>query len=442
MSDGGKLGVMENRPNMAPVGAATPSTATSATAPVMPDGAMTTPSNKHLQIKVRNPRDLFSILPYALGYQPEESILVICLREQGGLGMIARTSLVDLEDNKCCVELSKMVAHSAAADNTGRAFVVVYCRATDEFTLHGYKKQAKQFAHALKPIPVETWIINSEVFYRIDCEEHGCCPPGGFPVSDLAETEASAALVYRGYAPSRNRDDYLRLPQPAPGNVEAANLAASRFASEKRRNTAPITWRQKAFITWQNAVELTAQDKAIPPKVLGVLGAALTDTTMRDAVLLSCLPDGAITANEIIENAKAAHQTAADLMARVVGDDELVPIAPDHQLIRNAAIVLEAVAAHATELRQPGPLTLLAFLAWWGGDGTRANARVRQALAITKDYQLASTLAAAIENRLLPGWIRQRGSSGSGASGRGASAPLAVGAASGEAKPAPAQAAA
>jgi len=367
-------------------------------------------NGEYTQIKVKSPRDLFSIIPYALGYQPQESLLVICIRQAGGLGMIARSSLSDLTNRKCCLEIGKMIARNAKDDDTARAFIIIYCQATDEFTLHGYKKQAKLFADALGNVPTETWIINAASYYRVDCDGNDCCPTGGFPVSELENTEASAALVFRGYAPARSREDYLRLPNPPEGESKAAQLAEKRFAATRGRITEIQTWRQKAFATWQNALELVADSKTLSAKVLGVIGAALTDTTMRDAVLLSCLPDGLAAAKQVIEKNGTAQQTASDLLAGVVGDDDSsdAPIPPPKLLIRDATTVLEAVAAHASEPSKPGTLTLLAFLAWWTGDGTRANTRVKQALAISPDYPLAVTLAEAVENHLQPGWIRSR----------------------------------
>jgi len=365
------------------------------------------------QIKVKNPRDLFSIVPYALGYQPEESILVICIREAGGLGMIARTSLSDLRDPECCIQIGQMVARSATDDATARAFIVVYCQANDEFTLHGYKKQAKFFADHLRHIPTETWVITTKRYYRVDCQGEGCCPAEGFPIEELANTEASAALVYRGYAPARSREEYLKLPEPAPAATRAATLAGNKFNTEISKVE---TWRQRAFATWQNALEmvgqtpLSGQAKQLPPKVLGVLATALTDTTMRDAVLLSCLPGGLVTALEVVQNTESAQHTASELLAGVVGGDdhELPPIPPPQLHLRKATIVLEAVAAHANPRGKAGPLALLAFLAWWAGDGTRANTRARQALEAQPNYQLAVILAEAIESHLQPSWIRSR----------------------------------
>lgn len=359
------------------------------------------------QIKIRSPRDLFSVVPYALGYQPEESILVVCIRRNGGLGLIARTSLSDLKDRQCCVEVGEMVAQSARRDEAGRAFIVIYCAATDEFTLHGYKKLAQGFVTALADVPCETWVINAERYYRVDCDGFGCCPPGGRPVSELLDTEASAALVYRGYAPARSREQYLHIPEPTEPASVAAHRAEKRFATEQHKTPATNTWRCKAFTTWQKALALTEHGKQVPPTTLGLLGAALTDTTMRDAVLLSCLPGGLAAARNIVENPGTAQLAASQLLGRVVGDDdELAPIPPPQLALHKATHLLEAIAGHVSERSKPGPLSLLAFLAWWAGDGTRASTRVQQALAIAPDYRLAITLAQALESRLQPGWIR------------------------------------
>jgi len=356
-------------------------------------------------IKVKNPRDLFSVVPYALGYQPEESIVVICVRQAGSLGMIARTSLSDLPNSKCCIEIGEMIAQNAAKDDTVQAFVVIYCRANDEFTLHGYKKQARHFADALQPIPSETWVIGAERYFHVDRQYCKNCPAEGFPVAELENTEASAALVFRGYAPAKSRDAYVRLPQPADSQCHAAQAAETKFGQEKATAVGVPSWRQKALTAWQKMLKQSAQNKSISPKLLGLIGAALTDTAMRDAILISCLPGGIAAAKTVVDN-PTADQQAAQVLAAVVGDENPKP--PDLVQHRAATTTLEAVAAHVSTPSKTAPLTLLAFLAWWAGDGTRAATRVGEALAIDPDYRLAVTLAGAIGSHLQPGWIKSR----------------------------------
>jgi hypothetical protein len=54
---------------------------------------------------------------------------------------------------------------------------------------------------------------------------------------------------------------------------------------------------------------------------------------------------------------------------------------------------------------QAAPLTLLALVAWWRGEGGLAGARVREALEIDADYRLAALLTDMLSAAIPPGWV-------------------------------------
>jgi hypothetical protein len=68
--------------------------------------------------------------------------------------------------------------------------------------------------------------------------------------------------------------------------------------------------------------------------------------------------------------------------------------------------LLESVVAHVPRRLQPSPLTLLALLAWWRGEGARASLLVARCLAVDSAYRLALVLDTALEAGLPPSWAR------------------------------------
>lgn len=175
----------------------------------------------------------------------------------------------------------------------------------------------------------------------------------------------------------------------------------------------------------------------LPPARLGRLAVALGDVAVRDAVLLSLVPGGEDVARRTASarpgpgspvpasSARGAHpspdgppgpgagEDAADggveaatarAVARVV--DPRVAVVPDPAVARSATLVLEQVVAHVPRRRHAPALTLLAFLAWWQGDGGRAAHRLQEATSADTGYRLAALLGAVLDAGVPPGWVR------------------------------------
>jgi hypothetical protein len=363
-------------------------------------------------IRLKNPRDLLSIVPYALGYRPVESLVVVCIRSSGTLGMIARSSLKDLVDATSCLEIAKLVAKNAHDDDASHIFLVLYTNASDEFTLRRISKYTSTFASELAPVYCETWVVDADRYYPLGCEQQ-CCPANGLDVAELESTIPSAALVFKGYAPAATRDDYISLPEITQDAVAAAARAEHRIsmAMSDAGQTAQI--RKQAYGTWRYASKLVRKGESVSSSSLGKLAGALQDVVLRDAILVSCLPGGYRAVQALLNNSGNADEVVGRLLGSVIVEESTLTFDPEkHSVARS---LLEQVASHASMPAKAAPLTLLAFLAWWGGDGTLTNHRLAEALELDPDYTLATTLNAAVLGGVRPGWIRAHKSASSAA---------------------------
>ncbi|GEM_PF-276540 len=81
---------------------------------------------------------------------------------------------------------------------------------------------------------------------------------------------------------------------------------------------------------------------------------------------------------------------------------------PQEDVVGAARAVLEGVVAHGRQERQAPALTLLALMAWWGGDAVRACVLVERALGDDPGHRLAEILDRALGAGLAPGWMRRR----------------------------------
>ncbi|QAY62906.1 DUF4192 domain-containing protein [Xylanimonas allomyrinae] len=363
-------------------------------------------------VRVRDTRDLLSIVPFALGYRPTESLVVVCVRRGGGLGLVARTDLASVRRPRERREMAELVAARAAEDGTVAAYIVLY-GGGDVAAGSVARAAADSMADALRgAVPeVESWAVGGERYWSLDCTDAACCPPEGFPVGGLESTVPGAQLVLEGHAPARTREELYRVARADAARRGLAGRAAGRWErTGGRAGGDDQAWRTQSFGAWLEATAAARHADELPPALLGRIAAALEDRAVRDAVLLWFVPGAETHAAAVAAgdwSAADADAAASDAMAVVV--DAQRAQAPDPERLRAGVAVLEAVVAHAARRRTCSPLTLLAFVAWWSGEGARAAYRLREALAADPGHRLALLLGAALEAGLPPGWVRARG---------------------------------
>jgi hypothetical protein len=357
-------------------------------------------------MRVRGARELLSAVPYALGYRPTDCVVVVCVRDDGTVGLVARAGLDDLAGAWRLVTVADLLARRVRDDGARVAFVVGYAGGA---TGPGSPvvDAVDAFADAVGALvpACERWVVGERTYRSLDCTDPTCCPPGGAPVAELESTAVRARLVVEGWVPAASRDELYRLRR-APGAARGlAGKAARRWeragAGDDRRS-----WRGASYDAWVGAVRTGAD--ALGPAALGRLAAALADVPVRDAVLLWCVPGHEDAARRTArgEADPGLEDATAAAIASVVDAERAV--APDADRTARAVTVLEAVAAHAPRRLAAPALTLLAFLAWWSGDGGRAGHRLEAALAAEPGHRLARLLDAALRAGLPPGWLRRR----------------------------------
>jgi hypothetical protein len=392
-------------------------------------------------VRLRSPRDVLAAVPYLLGYRPVECVVVVCVAPGGRLALLARAALDDLagpdDDTAGPDDDRDAVARSIAAraaDVAPRQAVVAVCTDRDVAPGTDLRRGADRLLDRLDAVvDTEAWLLTSRGYRGLDCADPLCCPPGGHPVDQLATGEVSAAFVLAGRAVAPSAADAYRIPPAA----EPARALAARAASRWERAGLDVQatpdggaglrrWRREGLAAWDQARRHAATELRIgeapgsvqlPAPLLGHLAAALADTVVRDAVLLTLVPGGEEVAHRTAsaEGPKDVGRGTADAIARVV--DPRVALLPDEETVGPARAVLEAVVGHVPRRRHAAPLTLLAFVAWWRGDGGLAGHRVRAALALDPGYRLAGLLNSALAAGLPPGWVRRAAARAGGAAG-------------------------
>ncbi|WP_125777334.1 DUF4192 domain-containing protein [Antribacter gilvus] len=410
-------------------------------------------------VRVGGPQDLLAYIPFRLGFRPQDSLVVVSLRgPRRSVGLVARVDLDDLTlappvgagpagagpagtggagtdgpgepgggGEPGGAGLADWLVEHTVADGADRAVVVVYTAADLDGRPRGAERRAVDLVRARldRVLPgTEAWVVAPTGYRALGCTDQVCCPPGGRPLTQIEGSRVSAGMVLEGrtVAPSRAERYAIR---PAATEARAqASRAAGRWQQQHDRivvaaaGTGPDAaravrslsqrgaevldlWRT---LTRQAAVE-PGQQVVLAPVLLGRLAAGLSDTWIRDAVLLSLVPGteelASATARRQADPARDA--AIGSVMARIV--DPGVGEQPDRRLTAPACVVLEAVVAHVPRRRWAPACLLLGLLSWWDGDGGGAGERVTEALRAEPGYRLAVLLGSALQGGVPPGWV-------------------------------------
>lgn len=311
-------------------------------------------------------------------------------------------SLSDFQSSATTQKHFETVVSHAVTDDAQQVFLVWY---SDQPALEHQIVQLDQLLQAqLAVVQIETqsWQVTKISYRHLACDSGNCCPADGNSVVKLEDTAIRAALVYRGYSAAQSRDSYLTIP-PAAANLQLAAQQAAQHFMARKASVSKYSWRQEAFAAWLYSCEQARRQHPATPEQLGVLSAGMTDLVVRDAILLSLVPDGLAVARGMLTDHRAASAAARQLLEPIARPRAAHPPCPEFS--RTAATVLHAVVAHAGDREQAAPLTLLAFLAWWLGDGTRASYRLSEALTLAPSYKLALLLSQAVHQTVRPGLV-------------------------------------
>lgn len=375
-------------------------------------------------IRTSEPRELLSLIPYQLGFRPEESAVLVSLRgERSRVGLVARVDLGDLGDPDHGPVMARSLVNHLVADGAHRCVLVLYTgRPPADVAGHVGAVRchvADAADHHLGS--VECWVVGPEGWYGLDCADPRCCPPGGRPLAELQSTEIGAHMVLTGATVQPSRAGLATIPPADAAARRSTRRAAVRWAERAVLATAEDlpTWRRRGLALWRAelAAALAAVGKDAEPDVpvttplgghgrepatLGRLQAALADVLVRDAVLIGFVPGNDRVADRVVAGDPGADVAAA--LRAIIDPVDGVP--PEPALVRASAALLRDVVAHSSRAGGAPARTLLAVLAWWQGDGVRAGALVDAALAAAPGHRLALLLAETLEAGMPPGWLR------------------------------------
>jgi hypothetical protein len=247
-------------------------------------------------LRVRSPGDLIEAIPYLLGFQPRESVVIVGLAD-ARVRVTARADLSEFADGTALPETMRVLANS----DTTRVIAAVYDRAPPDVSkpdlprrqlINELARSARRFGIDL----VEAVLVSHGRWWSYMCADDNCCPAQGRELpGDASPSRATA--TYAGLVALADRDELAALLEPddaayrsrlEPAIAEHENLAVAAVVGgyDKRRQRSV---KRAIFAAGRDA------DASLFPGDCGRLvdddvcryAAALAETSIRDAVWLA-----------------------------------------------------------------------------------------------------------------------------------------------------------
>lgn len=315
-------------------------------------------------VTLRSPADILAAVPYMLGFQPENSLVLVAFHGKRVIFQ-ARVDLPPADGiDGTATYLAEVTVRNRprgkAAERAGPGGVV----------LVGYGSEAEiiPLADAVlgelrrRGIPtVDILRVDNGRYWSLRCQDPSCRPPDGVPF-DPGTTEYAAAATFAGRVVHPDRAALAATIEPVTGpgiepEIARALERIGRLSGGQRglKAAARAAVRQ-AFERYMNGGRLDDDEVAW-------LAVLLADVLVRD-----------------------------ETWARIVSG----PTVSGHEEIWRDVI-------RRVPLRYvPAPATLLALVAWRTGDGVLADLAAERALAADPSYRLAGLLLHALRNGLPP----------------------------------------
>jgi hypothetical protein len=239
-------------------------------------------TDTQVRAKLRSPADIIDAVPYLVGFEPHESLVVLSLRgPRGRLGLTAR---IDLPGAKSATACARNFVGYLKRDGAARAIIVLYPPSGG--ISH---PSVKPLADALTKHLTRARIEVSEVlcvcdgrWWSMQCADAECCPPSGTLIADGGPSEVAVAMTVEGHVVLGSREELAATLDPVGGLAAAAmvhalehvdeELAARAFAGHKREVVAESLAFFRAAVDARvidpdagvpaSAVELTADEAA------------------------------------------------------------------------------------------------------------------------------------------------------------------------------------
>jgi hypothetical protein len=319
-------------------------------------------------VQVSKPAQVITLVPYLLGFQPQDGDLVImgAVPPRGRVTLTLRLDMPARPAPAGQAVQARYAARTLAANGCTIATVVGY---GPQEVVAGYAPALRDAARDAGITLYDIVRVHGQRWYSLACREPGCCPAEGTPLALVPDPAIAAAYEWAGVRVLASRDAVAASIAPVTGDEAAAMRAAARRAGRRADRLA-------------RREDQPGRRSVRSPVVISGTRAVL-------AAIRAYQNGGAITSPDQIA-----------WLARVLAEREVRGAAwyrmdPGH---RDAH---QRLWTDVTRRAQPGlvvtPACLLALVAWQGGYGPLALLALDRAETDCPGHDLARLLRPPIE---------------------------------------------
>lgn len=407
-------------------------------------------------IKVSTPADILSYVPHILGFQPRESLVFLTMSGK----RVGATLRLDLPpDDADPLDYAETVRDYLESDSSADGvLMVVYTDAEwaePDTPPHAPLIRCLDLVlDAAGLTLLDGWLVSSSHWRDYFCEDASCCPWPGHPLARITESILNAELVYQGSTYADSLGSAVGVID-ADRNEEINQLTAS-YIEQWHGRWDKTSLGRDCLTLWDALISNPAGSPDLPasPEVVAFVLAGLTSAPVRDSLIVlaaageRAAQDAAVDAFVLPEDPEEVElpNPCEELMKRTqsvqsgVGPAQRItepdtrdnPAALFREVFLGTLIVPDwnrLDAAHALFLKlmavasgQPRSalFSILGWLEWARGRGSRAHHYLQEALDETPGYTLAELLLTLVGTGSLAPWARRRETAWTSDSGRAA----------------------
>ncbi|MFI7310251.1 DUF4192 domain-containing protein [Streptomyces hygroscopicus] len=352
------------------------------------------------QVTLRSPAELADALPYVLGFQPDDSIVMIALHgPRGRFGGRLRLGIPRIPEEwpEVCDQLAEcLISGSERRGARPDGLVLFLCQEPAEGesgreTMERLRPLAQRLRTACGGLEVpvfEALCISDGRFWSYVCPDRRCCPPEGVPLALPGTSVMAAAATFAGVQVRGSlREMEARLePLGAPradGQERALDTAGAELVPR---------------ILGGGSAAVCAETLGLVGRMLDRFRAAppVTDVCAADRHDDGLLDDREAAALIIGLQDRRTRDQAAERMEEADADAAL-------RLWR--ALARRCVGSYGEHAA--APLTLAGWVAWSVGDELLARVALGRALRVDPDYLFARLLHQACNEGVAPEVLRR-----------------------------------
>jgi hypothetical protein len=291
------------------------------------------------RLKITSPAQLLGLIPYLLGFRPEESLVLLLIRD----GQVLLSARIDIVGPEEAASVAQQFAYLAEHNQASGIVLFAYSREADPA-----RRLLAGLIDGLGPHGLlDAIYVDGTRWWSLTCDD-ACCPAEGTPY-DLSSHPMAAEAVFAGLTAANGRDDIERQVS-GPGAADFGRLRE---------------------LTRQCSAELADLDRDQRKRLMGTSVEAYLSEP-RTLSETECVQLALLASDVIVRDIAWAKMTRRD--------------AEDH------VDLWRQVVAHTVSPWEPAPLCLLGMAAWIAGNGTLQNCCSDRVRLVDPGYSMAGLL--------------------------------------------------